>query len=327
MANNRCIRWGILGTHWISDVMARAILDVPNTKLIAISGRNAEKTKKLASQYSIPKIYDHYEKLLKDPEVDVVYIGLPNHLHKEWMLHAARAGKHILCEKPLVLNGLEAEEVFAVVKENHVFCMEALMYFCHPFTQQLKSLALDKNKIGDMKLITAAYSAPIAELANPIAGGAMRCLGCYPLSLVRFLLQAEPVEIMALGQWDAKSAHDRVASAILKFEDGVIANISTADHVDMAWQLNVFGTKGSLCVKTNPWLPGKINEAIYKHHDMEEIVTVTANQPLYTYQIEVVNHHIRHGYLEPREHEHAISWHHSLGNAKIINFIQNTLSA
>lgn len=197
------IKWGILGTSYISEVMASAIQESTHGELLAIGSRSEEGAKKFANKFSLDKYYDDYEKLLNDQDIDVVYIGLPNHLHKEWVIRCAQKGKNILCEKPLVISEQEAHEIISETKKSGIFCMEALMYWHHPFTQKLKELIQSKI-LGDVKLYSATYTANIAEIANQTSGGSIRNLGCYPISLVRLLAGAEPIEIQASGRINKK---------------------------------------------------------------------------------------------------------------------------
>jgi predicted dehydrogenase len=284
------IKWGILGTSYISEVMAKAIQESDTGELVAIASRSLLTAKSFSEKFLIQKIYDDYHALINDKEINAVYIGLPNHLHKEWTINCANAGKHILCEKPFVISINEAHEVISIVNKSNVFCMEALMYRCHPFTKKLQELV--KNKIiGDIKLYVATYTANIADIANPTAGGSIRNLGCYPISLVRLLAQAEPIEMVATGRLSQKNNTDNQASVILKFADHSMAVVSTADDIEMFWQFDIYGSDGCLKVITNPWLPTCDNNKILisqgKNNTPSEI-NVTAEKSLYTYQIDVL---------------------------------------
>lgn len=168
--SEKTINWAILGTSYISEVMAKAIHESKTSNLVAVGSRSLEKAKAFSTQFSIPKYYTHYEDLLKDEDIDAIYLGLPNHLHKEWIIRCAQAGKNILCEKPFVISIEEAHEVISVIEKSKVVCMEALMYRCHPFIQKLQELVQSKI-IGDIKLYNATYTANISEIANPTAGG------------------------------------------------------------------------------------------------------------------------------------------------------------
>lgn len=296
----KLIKWGILGTSYISEVMAHAISESKTSQLYAIGSRSYTKAKTFADKFFIPVIYDNYQSLLNDKQIDAIYIGLPNHLHKEWVIRCAEAKKNILCEKPFVISINEAREAISVIQKNDVFCMEALMYRSHPFTQKLQEIIQSKI-IGEVKLYTATYTANIADVANPTAGGSIRNLGCYPVSLVRLLANAEPVEIYGAGRMNLTHNTDNQASVILKFADDSMAAISTADDIKMAWQFDVYGTKGSLKVVTNPWLPSCDNNKalIYLNDETTPIeINVKAEKSLYTYQIDLTNMQIMHNCLD-----------------------------
>lgn len=285
------INWGILGTSYISEIMANAIQESQTSRLIAIGSRSLTKANHFSNQFSIPKVYDDYQDLLDDKEIDTLYLGLPNHLHKEWIIRCANAGKHILCEKPFVTRVEEMKEVISILRKSNVFCMEALMYRYHPFIQKLQEI-IQSQIIGDIKLYHAVYTAPIADIANQTAGGSIRNLGCYPVSLVRLLANSEPVKIQGAGRINPKNNNDNQASVILTFADESMAVISTADDIKMVWQFDVFGTKGSLKIVTNPWLPDRDHNKILIYLNDETMpleINVTAEKSLYTYQIDAVN--------------------------------------
>lgn len=311
------IRWGILGTSYISEVMAEAIQESSSSALIAIGSRSVSTGKAFGDKFSIPKYYSDYHVLLHDSEIDAVYIGLPNHLHKEWIINCALAKKHILCEKPFVLNAQEAEEAFAVVKKENVFCMEALMYRYHPLITKLNEL-IESDIIGDIKLFNATYIANIASIANPIAGGSIRNLGCYPISLIRLLANAEPKEITALGRMNHDVSNDHQASAILKFENNMMAVVSTADDMEMFWQFDVYGTNGFLKMMTNPWLPNRDQNKIMINCNDKKVpieINITADKSLYTYQIDAMNQNILNN--EPSYHDDVL-WQQAIGNVTVL---------
>lgn len=291
---SKLIKWGILGTSYISEVMAKAIRESTTSELIAIGSRSSSKAQDFAEKFSIQKAYNNYQTLLDDNEIDVVYIGLPNHLHKEWMIYAAESGKHILCEKPFVIGIDDAREVISMIEKSNVLCMEALMYRYHPLTKKLQEL-IQNEIIGKIKLYTATYTANIADIANPTAGGGIRNLGCYAISLVRLLANAEPTSICSMGRMSQKNNTDNQASVILHFPDNAMAVVSTADDLEMFWQFDVYGTEGNLKVITNPWLPslGENKILIYRNHEKKPIeINVTADKSLYTYQIDTMNKNI-----------------------------------
>lgn len=309
------IKWGILGTSYISEVMASAIQESTMSKLIAVGSRSIDTAKTFSSKFSIPKVYDDYHALINDSDIDAIYIGLPNHLHKEWIIHCAKAGKNVLCEKPFVVSVEEVNEVISVVGQSNVFCMEALMYRCHPFTKKLQEV-IQSQILGEIKLYNASYTANIADIANPTAGGSIRNLGCYPISLVRLLANSEPVEICGTGRMNPKNNTDNQASVILKFEDNSMAVVSTADDITMFWQFDVYGTKGNLKVVSNPWLPNCDNNKIIINLNDDPTpkeINIKAEKSLYTYQIDAVNMQIRN-----KNACEGVSLLDSLGNTVVL---------
>lgn len=315
MAEARKIQWGILGTKFISSQIAEAIQKSDTSELLAIGSRDIDRAFDFSKKHNVKKYYANYDELLLDPEIDVVYIGLPNHLHKEWIIRCAKAGKHILCEKPFVLNMEEAREALNAVKKYNVFCMEALMYYCHPFIDFLETF-VESKKIGDMQCITATYNVNIFADENKIAGGAIRCLGCYPASLVRRIAKEEPEHIQALGKLDKTGRNDNISIVSLSFKSGLTATITTSDTIDWWWQFTIFGTKGILDVKTNPWLPGQNNQVMIKIDGKEEIINFTADKPLYTYQIDCVGEHVKNKLMSPSKS--GVTWEHTWGNIVLL---------
>ncbi len=305
--NTKAIRWGILGTSFISRVMAEAINASKTSELVAVGSRNEETAKKFADQFNIKTAYASYEALLDDKNIDVVYIGLPNELHKTWVIKAAEKGKHILCEKPFVLNVSEMLEAKAAIVKAGVFCLEALMYQYHPLTLTLKTL-LNEGVIGKPQQYLAFYSANIASFANPTAGGAIRNLGCYPASLVLSLANADPLQCRASGRTNLQGNHDHQSACILNFPDGSVASIAAADDIEMDNLFEIHGTKGSLKITTNPWLPNETdNTILIKRHEGGELesLLVKADKPLYTYQIDLLNDQI---FQLGKAYDQALMW-------------------
>ncbi|HEX9597610.1 MAG TPA: Gfo/Idh/MocA family oxidoreductase, partial [Anaerolineales bacterium] len=150
----RALAWGILGTGKIAGTFARQLPGSQTSKLLGVASRNLESAARFAAAYAVPRPYDSYDALLADPEIDAVYISLPNHLHARWTVRCAEAGKHILCEKPLATNYAEAMTAVEAARANGVFLMEAFMYRCHPQTAKLVEL-VSSGAIGEVRLIQA----------------------------------------------------------------------------------------------------------------------------------------------------------------------------
>lgn len=328
------IKWGILGTSEISGTIAKAIQASTTSTLQAVAGRTLEKAQQFASQHQIKTAHFSYAALLADPDVDAIYIGLPNHMHKEWVMRAAVAGKHILCEKPFVTSLEEAQEALAVVKKANVFCLEGLMYRHHPLTEKLIELVKNKT-LGEIKRFNAIYTANIAADANTEAGGSILNLGCYPISLIRLLagsahnrMTAEPSDLVSIGEMDTKRNVDRSASLLMQFPKQMTATVTVADDLDMFAQFEVFGTEGMLTMLTNPWMPTKENNKILvKRHDQTDAteINVVADKPLYTYQIDAVVDAIQQGSRMADDTD--VSWLESLGNTIVLEAWLNQVKA
>ncbi len=289
------LRWAILGTSFISETIAQAIQEVEDCIISAVASRSLEKAKEFATKHCIEKFYSSYDEIIKDNDVDVVYIGLPNHLHAEWSIKCARAGKHILCEKPFTVNAFEAIKALEIIKENNVFFMEAQMYRCHPQTLKLVEL-IKEDGIGKVMSFNAVFSDKISQFENLTAGGSILNLGCYPLSLIRLLAGAalntdlaEPSEIIGQSIIDFTKNYDQQSLAILKFENGMMANILVSDEFGLTSSFKIYGEKGFIEVN-NPWLAQKENDIyIQSYHDFERHrVAVKSDLSLYATEIDRV---------------------------------------
>lgn len=318
------IRWGIIGTSFISEVLATAITQSETGELIAVCSRSIPQAESFSRKFLVQNCYDSIDNFLASNEIDAVYIGLPNHLHKEMVMRSISAGKYVLCEKPFARDAVEASQMCDAIEKTNLFCMEALMYRSHPLTAKIQELVDDKV-IGDITSLQAAYHADIADIANKTAGGAIRNLGCYPVSLIR-LLVGEPLSITGCGRVrDNDIEQDAQASALMVFENNIQAMVSTADDLPFFWQFTVCGTKGSLRVVSNPWLPSQNNNIIEIYEAENKLldrIEVSADKPLYSYQVDVIGQCI----AEPELRNHlAISLQDSLSNMKVLDAWRNQI--
>jgi predicted dehydrogenase len=219
------LRWGVLST---ANIGLKKVL--PGMQkgqyitLTAIASRDLAKAQDAATALSIPVAYGSYEELLADPNIDAVYIPLPNHLHVPWTIKAAEAGKHVLCEKPISLTVAEAETLLAVRSRTGVKIGEAFMINCHPQWLRLREL-LHQGRIGELHSITGFFSYFNIDPANirskvEWGGGALMDIGCYLIHAARFAFAAEPTQMIARINRDPKMQIDRLTSAILDFPNG-----------------------------------------------------------------------------------------------------------
>lgn len=214
--------WGVLGAGFIANrAVIPALQGSRNARVVAVASRDETRATSTAAQHAIPRIYHDYEALLDDPDVRVVYIALPNSLHREWAIRAAQHGKHVLCEKPFAMNAAECDEMIDACHNARVLLMEAVMYRFHPRMQALKAM-LDAGAIGEIRLLHAAFSFPFDAPTNyrafpEFGGGALLDIGSYCLNAARWFIGREPVSAGSEISY-SHNAIDVTASAILKFE-------------------------------------------------------------------------------------------------------------
>ena len=223
------MHWGIISTGRIARTFIGALAHSEVAQAVAIASRNQGRAAEVAREFGITRAYGSYEELLADPEVDAVYIGLPNSMHAEWTIKAAQAGKHILCEKPLGVSRAEAESMFVAAREAGVQLMEAFMYRFHPQTLKVKEL-IETGAIGEVRLIQAAFGFTVTDPANvrlsaELAGGALMDVGCYCVNFARMIAGAAPERVAAAARW-ASSGVDATLVGTLEYPDGVLAQIS-----------------------------------------------------------------------------------------------------
>ncbi|MBS6952206.1 MAG: Gfo/Idh/MocA family oxidoreductase [Enterocloster asparagiformis] len=249
---DRKVRWGILGYAGIArNHVIPAMAKAENAELSAIASRSRDKLKEAVAQFGFRKVYESYDRLLEDPEIDAVYIPLPNALHKEWAVKAARHGKHVLCEKPLALTEADCRELEAVFKENHVKLMEAFMYRFLPGIRALKE-ALEQGAVGEIRHIYSTHRFYLqnngdVRVNQELGGGCLRDVGCYPVNLIGWLTDDYPQCVSAEKTMFQGVEHALAAS--LKYKNGVTANISCGFDGCSSMVTEINGTKGSILVR------------------------------------------------------------------------------
>jgi xylose dehydrogenase (NAD/NADP) len=231
------LRIGILGAAQIARSFVKAVRPSAKVVVTAVASRDGERAAAFARELGIGRVHASYDALLADPDVDAVYLPLPNNLHAEWSIRAADAGKHVLCEKPLAASAAQARAMFAAAEKNGVYLVEAYPYRAQPQTLKVRELVA-AGAIGRIQLIQASFGFPLADAANirmdpGLAGGALMDAGSYPVSFVRMVAGAAPSRVSALSQWGATGV-DLTTMATLEYPDGVLAQIScsftTARH-------------------------------------------------------------------------------------------------
>jgi len=246
------LRIGILST---ADIARRKVVPgmgkASRVEVVAIASRDPGRARRVAAELGIPNAHESYESLLADPLVDAVYIPLPNNLHAHWTMAAARAGKHVLCEKPLAMTSADAQQMVDVCHAERVRLMEAFMYRLHPSWVAAREL-LAGGRIGQLTAIQSWFSYHNDDPANirnirAAGGGALYDIGCYQVNLSRMLFESEPTRIEASVIRDPQTGVDVVTSAVLEFGDRVSAFTSSIRAEDDQ-QVHVYGTRGRLSI-------------------------------------------------------------------------------
>ena len=265
----RKVKWGVLGTAYIFErdtALGMQLAD--NCELTAIAGRNPEKAAAFKEKYGFQKAYGSYEELLADPEIEAVYIPLPNTLHYEWTIKALQQGKHVLCEKPLAPSAKEAEEMFRAAKENHVYLMEAFAYQHSPFVKAVKK-EIESGTIGEIRymeaaLITSDYLKSNIRMRKESLGGCTYDLGVYAVSLIQTMMGVEPESVKAIGSFNEDQI-DVYTTGIFEYAGGARASfdcgmvLATEKNACLD-RFQIHGTKGSISsVNFGFNCPGKLS--------------------------------------------------------------------
>jgi predicted dehydrogenase len=283
------IRWGILSTAKIGrEKVIPAMQLGQHSHIVAIASANEKQATSIATQHSIAKVYNTYEALLADTEIDAVYIPLPNHLHVPWAIKALQAGKHVLCEKPIALSAAEAAALVQAAQQYpHLKIMEAFMYRFHPQWQTVKKLVND-GSIGALKTIQAFFSYYNTDPNNirnkkEMGGGGLMDIGCYPISLSRFIFGKEPDRVFADIVFDPVFQTDMLASAILQFETGT-ASFTCSTQAASFQRVNIIGTIARIEVEMpfNPAPDATTSIWLHSKEGSREIIFEAADQ--YTIQ-------------------------------------------
>jgi predicted dehydrogenase len=245
------VRWGILSTAKIGrEKVIPGMQAGKYCDIVAIASRDLERANAVAKSLNIHKVLDSYEALISDPEIDAVYIPLPNHLHVEWAIKALEANKHVLCEKPIGLASAEVQQLLDASKERpHLKVMEAFMYRFHPQWQHAKKLVAD-GKVGELKTIHSFFSYYNIDPNNirnkkDAGGGGIMDIGCYCISLSRFIFNAEPTRVFGMAEYNPDTQTDRLASGILDFSTGT-STFTCSTQLMPYQRVNILGTEGRI---------------------------------------------------------------------------------
>ena len=320
----RTVKWGVLGTAYIFERdTAEGMKQAENCELYAIAGRSMEKAEAFKEKYGFQKAYGSYEELLLDPQVEAVYIPLPNTMHYEWTIRALKAKKHVLCEKPLAPTAEEAQRMFETAREQKVFLMEAFAYQHSPYIAEIHK-ELENGTIGEVRymeaaLITSDYGEKNIRMRRETLGGSTYDLGVYCSSLILRMLGKEPEKIQAVSSFSGENV-DMYTTVLMEYENGLRASfdcgmvLATEKHSALD-RFQIHGTKGSIQgVKFGFNAPGELSYLVKTFDGREELKTVAVPQN-YRLEVEQLGRCITEGETP------AVSEAFSLANARIIDGI------
>ena len=241
------VKWGVLGFARIAQLsVIPAIKKANNSQFYGIASRDEKKLKICQKKFGCIKTYTSYDQLLDDPDIQAVYIPLPNSLHKKWTIKAAQKGKHVLCEKPMALTTKEALQMIDACEKNSVKFMEGFMYRYTDRIKKVKEL-LGNGIIGEIKFINSNFRFFLnrentIKMMPELGGGSLYDVGCYPIDFVSMITDKEPTSVLA--EYLYEDGVDIMFSGILKYDNGIMATINSGFNAFDKIYSEIIGTKG-----------------------------------------------------------------------------------
>jgi D-xylose 1-dehydrogenase (NADP+, D-xylono-1,5-lactone-forming) len=251
------LRWGLMSTAAINEALIPPLRASRRSELYGVSSRDLDRAGEYAARWDIPHYYGSYEEMLADPEIDVVYNPLPNHIHAEWTIQACQAGKHVLCEKPAALKPGDVDAMAAAAQAAGVLVAEAFMYRHHPQTKKVLEL-IAAGEIGEVKLLRGCFSY-VNDRSKDIrwvpeyGGGSIWDIGCYPISFCRAVMGEMPVEVYG-SQHKSKSGVDATFTGTMHYSSGAVAQFDSSFEIPDFTYFEVRGTQGTIIVPS-PFKP------------------------------------------------------------------------
>jgi xylose dehydrogenase (NAD/NADP) len=283
----KVLRWGLLSTARINRALIPALRASKRNELTTVASRNLEAARTYAREWRIPRAHGSYEALLGDPEVDVVYVPLPNALHAEWSIKALEAGKHVLCEKPLALTVQEVDAMEAAARSSGRLLAEAFMYMHHEQTRRVKAL-VDSGRLGQLQLVKGAFTFVLnrpgdVRFKPDLGGGSIWDVGCYPISYARLLTSSEPDEVFG---WEVRPENgvDMTFVGQLRFPGGVLAQFDCGFQTPGRAYMEVVGSEGSAYI-SSPFKPGPDERIEVRRGDVMEQIRIKGKE-LYLGEVE-----------------------------------------
>src|SRR5215212_8090018 len=284
---NKVLNWGLLSTARINDALIPPLRASKRNHLLAVASRTPEAAEKYAREKKIPRAHGSYESLLADPEIDVIYISLPNRFHAEWTIKAVEAGKHVLCEKPLALSVDEVDAVEAAARKHGRVVAEAFMYRHHPQTLKVQEL-VQSGALGDLLLIRGSFSFVLSRAGDvrldpELGGGSIWDIGCYPISYARTVVGAAPLEVFG-WQVTGPTGIDETFIGQMRFANDIHAQFDSSFVLPFQARMEIVGSEAALSIPA-PFKP-QIDENIHlTRGDKTESIKIQG-QELYIGEVE-----------------------------------------
>lgn len=316
------LRWGILATGRIAHQFASGLRVSRTGELVAVGSRSLESARKFCGEHGgVP--YGSYDAVLGDPTVDAVYVATPHHLHAEWTIKTAKAGKGVLCEKPFTLDLGEATRALLAIKKAGVFFMEGFMYRCNPQTLKAKEV-VDSGALGEVQMIAAefGFNAPRDwdnfRLDGAVGGGALMDVGGYCVSFCRLIAGEEPAKAAYYASITERG-YDQTGSGALMFPSGINAHFGCAIHQHLENKARVYGSAGMLEIDT-PWkcYESGAMRIVREGKVIDEWRLGCSNDQLYAYEADAVAQ-----FWEAGECPH-MSINDTLGQARTLDMLKTT---
>lgn len=293
---DRILNWGLLSTARINRALIKPLNASKRNRLLVVASRSQTSADTYAREWKIPHTHGSYDALLNDPEIDVIYNSLPNHLHAEWTIKALRAGKNVLCEKPFAISLAEIDAMTQAASETGKVLAEAFMYRHHAQTLKVKEI-VDSGELGKIQLIKGAFTFTIKnenDIRNfkDMGGGSIWDVGCYPISYARTIVGAGPVEVFG-WQVTGPSGSDESFIGQMKFKDGIQMQFDCGFKSPYRSYIEIVGTDASLNIP-NPFKPGVKNEIYLTREDKTKKINIKGEE-LYLGEVEDMYDAVIHG--------------------------------
>ena len=275
------LRWGLLSTARINRLIIPAVRASARSELTTVASRSLEKARAYAAEWTIPRALGSYEALLDDPDIDIVYIPLPNSLHVEWTVRALEAGKHVLCEKPLALTVAEVDRIADIARRTGRVATEGFMYRHQPLTHAVDAL-VKSGRLGHVRGFKGAFTFPLTRERDvrfdaALGGGSLWDVGCYPVSYACMLANALPAEVFGWQQTSA-SAIDLEFAGMMRFADGSVAQFDCGFIGPFRAEMEVIGRDAALRVE-RPFRTDELSRMILMVGDARETLPFPAAPP------------------------------------------------